>query len=151
VAEGRRSPLRSASRQRKPPRRRARRVSTRLRSFMRPWAASVFIALSPALLFAFGYHNDFNAWAYDTRTCCTRHPETQMLLGIGGYFAAYAENLQFHVIHGLRDFWLWRLVGAVSTALLAVYYLHIVSLRRPPMWTNACLTIALFTLPTMRF
>ncbi|MGB7099342.1 MAG: hypothetical protein WBD95_11345, partial [Xanthobacteraceae bacterium] len=44
-----------------------------------------------------------------------------------------------------------RLVAIVSAALLAVYYRHIVSLRRPPTWQNACLTVAVFTLPTMQF
>ena len=113
--------------------------------------AAIIIALSPALFFSFGYHNDFNAWAYDTHSCCTRHPETRILLSIGRYFGAYAQNLQFWTIHSLTDFWWWRLVGILSTALLAAYYLHIVSRQSPPTWQNACLTVAVFTLPTMQF
>ena len=93
-------------------------------------AAAIFIALSPSLFFSFGYHNDFNAWAYDTHACCTRHPETEVLIIIGRYFGAYAENLQFLDHPRLADFWLWRLVGIISTAMLAIYYLHIVSLRQ---------------------
>ena len=114
-------------------------------------AASIFFALSPSLFFSFGYHNDFNAWAYDTHVCCTRHPETQLLISIGRYFGAYAQNLQFWTIHSLADLWIWRLIGIISAAMLAVYYLYIVSLRRPPTWQNACLTVAVFTLPTMQF
>ena len=114
-------------------------------------AASIFIALSPSLFFSFGYHNDFNAWAYDTHVCCTRHPETQLLISIGRYFGAYAQNLQFWTIYSLADLWIWRLIGIISAAMLAVYYLYIVSLRRPPTWQNACLTVAIFTLPTMQF
>ena len=114
-------------------------------------AAALIVALSPALFFSFGYHNDFNAWAYDTHRCCTRHPETQILMSIGRYFGAYAQNLQFWTIHSLSDLWIWRLVGIISAAALALYYLHIVSLRRPPTWQNACLTVAIFTLPTMQF
>jgi hypothetical protein len=112
---------------------------------------AIIIALSPALFFSFGYHNDFNAWGYDTHACCTSHPETHMLHGIGRYLGAYAENLQFFTIHNLADLWIWRFVGILSVAALAVYYLRIVSLRRPPSWQNALLTIALFTLPTMQF
>ena len=112
---------------------------------------SIIVALSPALLFSFGYHNDFNAWAYDTHSCCTQHPETRILLAIGRYFGAFAQNLQFSTIHSLIDLWWWRLLGILSTALLAVYYLHIISMQRPPTWQNACLTVAVFTLPTMQF
>ena len=72
-------------------------------------------------------------------------------MSIGRYFGAYAQNLQFWTIHSLSDLWIWRLVGIVSAAALALYYLHIVSLRRPPTWQNACLTVAIFTLPTMQF
>jgi hypothetical protein len=113
--------------------------------------ASIFAALSPSLFFSFGYHNDFNAWAYDTHICCTRHPETQLLVSIGRYFGAYAQNLQFWTIHSLADLWIWRLIGIISTAMLALYYLYVVSLRRPPTWQNACLTVAIFSLPTMQF
>lgn len=116
-----------------------------------PVVASIIIALSPSLFFSFGYHNDFNAWAYDTHRCCTSHPETRILLSIGRYFGAYAQNLQFWTIHSLTDLWWWRLVGILSTALLAAYYLSIVSRQRPPTWQNACLTVAVFTLPTMQF
>ena len=111
--------------------------------------ASIIIALSPALFFSFGYHNDFNAWAYDSSQ--TPQPEVYVLFALGRYFGAYAENLQFLTIHSLDDLWRWRLVAIVSAALLAVYYLHIVSMRRPPTWQNACLTVAVFTLPTMQF
>jgi hypothetical protein len=114
-------------------------------------AIAICIALSPALFFSFGYHNDFNAWAYDTRSCCSNHPETEILLAIGRYFGAYAQNLQFTTIHTLHDLWIWRLIGIVSTALLAVYYLYIVSPKRSPTWQNACLSVAIFTLPTMQW
>ena len=113
--------------------------------------ACIIIALSPALFFSFGYHNDFNAWAYDTRSCCTSHPETRILLSIGRYFGAFAQNLQFWTIRSLTSLWWWHLLGIISTAFLAAYYLHIISLRRPPTWQNACLTVAVFTLPTMQF
>lgn len=113
--------------------------------------ACIIVALLPALFFSFGYHNDFNAWAYDTRSCCASHPETRILLGIGRYFGAFAQNLQFWTIRSLTSLWWWRLLGIISTALLATYYLHIVSLRRPPTWQNACLAVAVFTLPTMQF
>ena len=113
--------------------------------------ASIIIALIPALFFSYGYHNDFNAWGYDSHTCCDQHPETRVLLAVGRYFASIAENLQFFTIHNVDDLWLWRLIGILSTAALAAYYLHIVSLGRPPTWLNACLSVALFTLPTMQF
>ncbi len=87
----------------------------------------VCAALSPAS-FLFGYHNDFNAWAYDAQTCCTAHPETQILIAIGRYFGAFAQNFQFLTIKTIHDLWIWRLIGVVSIALLAVYYLRIVSL-----------------------
>jgi hypothetical protein len=125
--------------------------ANRAMTFYGTVAVSIMIALSPSLFFSFGYHNDFNAWAYDVRHCCTYHPETRILVAIGRYFGAYGQNLQFWTIRSLRDLWLWRLVGILSTALLAIYYLHIVSLRRPPTWQNACLTVAVFTLPTMQF
>ena len=112
---------------------------------------SIIFALIPALFFSYGYHNDFNAWGYDSYTCCDQHPETRVLLAVGRYFASIAENLQFFTIHTVDDLWLWRLIGILSTAALAAYYLHIVSLGRPPTWLNACLAVALFTLPTMQF
>ena len=112
---------------------------------------SIIFALIPALFFSYGYHNDFNAWGYDSHTCCDQHPETRVLLAVGRYFASIAENLQFFTIHTVDDLWLWRLIGILSTAALAAYYLHIVSLGRPPTWLNACLAVALFTLPTMQF
>jgi hypothetical protein len=108
-------------------------------------------ALSPALFFSFGYHNDFNAWAYDAQSCCTHHPETVILTAIGRYFGAIAQNLQFLTIRTLHDFWMWRLVGIISTTLLAAYYLHIVSLGRAPTWRDVFLSVAVFTLPTMQF
>ena len=114
-------------------------------------AVSIIIALIPALFFSYGYHNDFNAWAYDSHICCDQHPETRVLLADGRYFASIAENLQFLTIHNLDDLWLWRLIGILSTAALAAYYLHIVSLGRPPSWLNACLSVAVFTLPTMQY
>lgn len=114
-------------------------------------AIAICIALSPALFFTFGYHNDFNAWAYDTHKCCAQHPETEILLAIGRYFGAYAQNLQFTTIHTLHDLWIWRLIGIVSTALLAVYYLYIVSPDASPTWKDACLSVAIFTLPTMQW
>ena len=114
-------------------------------------AAAIMIALSPALFFSFGYANDFNAWAYDTHTCCTHHPETYGLFALGRYFGAFAENLQFWTIHSLADLWVWRLIGILTTVLLASYYLHIVSLRRPPTWPDALLTVAVFVLPTMQY
>lgn len=114
-------------------------------------AGAILIALSPALFFSFGYHNDFNAWGYDTHDCCTSHPETQILVSIGRYFGAFAQNLQFWTIHSLADLWIWRLLGIVSVAVLALCYLYIVSLQRPPTWQNACLTVAIFALPTMQF
>ena len=73
-----------------------------------------------------------------------------MLIDIGRYFGAFAQNLQSFTIHTLDDLWRWRLIGILSTAGLAVYYLYIVSLRRPPSWQNACLSVAVFTLPTMQ-
>ena len=112
-------------------------------------AASIIVALSPGLFFSFGYHNDFNAWLYDSWR--DHHPEMHVLFFLGRYFGAYAEDLQFWTIHSLDDLWIWRLVGILSTALLAIYYLHIVSLRRPPTAQNACLSVAVFTLPTMQF
>ncbi len=112
---------------------------------------SIIFALVPALFFSYGYHNDFNAWGYDSHICCDQHPETRVLLGVGRYFASIAENLQFFTIHTVDDLWAWRLIGILSTAGLAAYYLHIVSLGRPPSWLNACLAVALFTLPTMQF
>ena len=114
-------------------------------------AIAICIALSPALFFSFGYHNDFNAWAYDTHRCCTIHPETHILFAIGRYFGAYAQNLQFVTIRNLHGLWIWRLIGIVSTALLAVYYLYIVSQNGSPTWKDACLSVAIFTLPTMQF
>ena len=78
-------------------------------------------------------------------------PRNAVLLAVGRYFASIAENLQFFTIHTVDDLWLWRLIGILSTAALAAYYLHIVSLGRPPTWLNACLAVALFTLPTMQF
>ena len=114
-------------------------------------AGSIIIALIPALFFSYGYHNDFNAWGYDSHTCCDQHPETRVLLAVGRYLASIAENLQFLTIHNLDDLWLWRLIGIVSTAALAAYYLHIVSLGHRPTWLNACLSVAVFTLPTMQF
>ena len=74
-----------------------------------------------------------------------------MLIDIGRYFGAFAQNLQASTIHTLDDLWWWRLIGILSVAGLASYYLHIVSLRRPPTWQNACLSVAVFTLPTMQF
>ena len=112
-------------------------------------ATSVFIALSPALFFSFGFHNDFNAWLYDSSQ--DPQPEVHILFALGRYFGAFAEDLQFLTIHSLDDLWRWRLVAILSAALLAVYYLHIVSMRRPPTWQNACLTVAVFTLPTIQF
>jgi hypothetical protein len=112
-------------------------------------AASIIIALSPALFFSFGYHNDFNAWVYNPSQ--SPQPEFHILIALGRYFGAIAEDLQFLTIHSLGDLWRWRLVAIISTGLLAVYYLHIVSMRRPPTWQNACLTVAVFTLPTMQF
>src|SRR5579862_8654346 len=58
-------------------------------------AASIIIALIPALFFSYGYHHDFNAWGYNSHTCCDQHPETRVLLAVGRYFASIAENLQF--------------------------------------------------------
>ena len=114
-------------------------------------AAAIIIALSPALFFSFGYHNDYNQWSYDSHTCCTQYPETKMLIYIGRYFGALAQNLQSFTIHTLDDLWRWRLIGILSTAGLACYYLYIISLRRPPTWQNALLSVAVFTLPTMQF
>jgi hypothetical protein len=114
-------------------------------------AAAIIIALSPALFFSFGYHNDYNQWSYDSHTCCTQYPETNMLIDLGRYFGAFAQNLQSFTIHSLDDLWRWRLIGIFSTAVLAIYYLYIVSLRRPPTWQNACMSVAVFTLPTMQF
>ena len=114
-------------------------------------AIAICVALSPALFFSFGYHNDFNAWAYDTHRCCTSHPETKLLVAIGRYFGAYAQNLQFATIHSMHGLWIWRLIGIVSTALLAVYYLYIVSPNGPPTWKDVCLSVAIFTLPTMQW
>ncbi len=114
-------------------------------------AIAIIVALLPALFFSYGYHNDFNAWAYDSHTCCDQHPETRILFANGRYFASIAENLQFYTIRDLDDLWIWRLIGILSTAGLAVFYLYVVSLSRPPTWLNACLSIALFTLPTMQF
>ena len=113
-------------------------------------AAAIIIAMAPALFFSFGYHNDYQQWAYDLHTCCLQYPETNMLIDIGRYFGAFAQNLQSFTIHTLDDLWRWRLIGILSTAVLAIYYLNIVSLRRPPTWQNACLSVAVFTLPTMQ-
>ena len=114
-------------------------------------AAAIILALSPSLFFSFGYHNDYQQWAYDSHTCCLQYPETNMLIDIGRYFGAFAQNLQSFTIHTLDDLWWWRLIGILSVAGLAIYYLYIVSLRRPPTWQNACLSVAVFTLPTMQF
>ena len=114
-------------------------------------AAAIIVAMSPALFFSFGYHNDYQQWAYDLYSCCMQYPETNMLIDIGRYFGAFAQNLQAFTIHTLDDLWWWRLIGILSVAGLASYYLHIVSLRRPPTRQNACLSVAVFTLPTMQF
>ena len=114
-------------------------------------AAAIILALSPGLFFSFGYHNDYQQWAYDSHTCCMQYPETNMLIDLGRYFGAFAQNLQAFTIHTLDDLWRWRLIGILSVAGLASYYLYIVSLRRPPTWENACLSVAVFTLPTMQF
>ena len=114
-------------------------------------AAAIIVAMSPALFFSFGFHNDYNQWSYDSHTCCLQYPETNMLIDIGRYFGAFAQNLQSFTIHTLDDLWRWRLIGILSVAGLAVYYLYIVSLRRPPTWQNACLSVAIFTLPTMQW
>ena len=114
-------------------------------------AGSIIIALSPALFFSFGFHNDYNQWSYDSHTCCTQYPETMTLIYVGRYFGALAQNLQSFTIHTLDDLWRWRLIGILSTAGLASYYLYIVSLRRTPTWQNALLSVAVFTLPTMQF
>ncbi len=112
-------------------------------------AASIIIAMSPVLFFSFGYHNDFNAWLYDSSL--GPQPEMNVLFALGRYLGALGEDLQFLTIHSLAALWGWRLVAILSTVLLATYYLHIVSLRRPPTWQNACLSVAVFTLPTMQF
>ena len=110
---------------------------------------SIIIALSPALFFTFGYHNDFNAWTYDSSR--DPQPEVTTLIALGRYLGALGEDLQFLSIHTIDDLWRWRLVAIVSATLLAAYYLYIVSMRAPPTWQNACLTVAVFTLPTMQF
>jgi hypothetical protein len=114
-------------------------------------AAAIFAALSPALFFSFGFHNDYNAWGYDAQSCCTHHPETLILNAIGRYFGAVAQNLQFLTITNLRSLWIWRLVGIGSAALLALFYLNIVSLGSTPSWEDVFLSCAVFTLPTMQF
>lgn len=111
----------------------------------------IIASLSPALFFSFGFHNDFNGWSYNAQSCCTHHPETLILNAIGRYFGAIAQNFQFLTIHNVGDFWLWRFIGILSTALLASYYLWIISLGRKPNWVNVFLTIVVFTLPTMQF
>lgn len=110
---------------------------------------SIIIALSPAVFFTFGYHNDFNAWLYDSTQ--NPQPEVHVLIALGRYLGALGEDLQFLSIHTIDDLWRWRLVAILSAALLAAYYLYIVSMRSPPTWQNACLTVAVFTLPTMQF
>ena len=114
-------------------------------------AAVIIVALCPSLFFTFGFHNDFNAWTYDTSSCCWSHPETAILMAIGRYFGALAQNIQFMTIHTLADLWMWRLIGIISVAALATYYLKIVSLGHRPTWRDAFLTMAIFTLPTMQF
>jgi hypothetical protein len=114
-------------------------------------AATLIVALCPSLFFTFGFHNDFNAWGYDAARCCSGHPETRILMAIGRYFGAFAQNLQFMTIRSLGSLWAWRLIGIASIAALACFYLRIVSLRWPPEWTDVFLTIAVFTLPTMQF
>lgn len=128
-------------------------ANTELRSAMQyaTVAAVLIVALCPSLFFTFGFHNDFNAWGYDAARCCSGHPETGILVAVGRYFGAFAQNLQFITIRSLASLWAWRLIGIASVAALACFYLRIVSLRRPPEWTDVFLTIAVFTLPTMQF
>jgi hypothetical protein len=114
-------------------------------------AAAIVLAMSPALFFSFGFHNDYNQWSYNSHSCCMGYPETNALIDLGRYFGAFAQNLQSSTIHSLDDLWRWRLIGIFSVAGLAVYYLYIVSVRRPPTWQNAFLSIAIFTLPTMQW
>ena len=114
-------------------------------------AALIIVALCPSLFFTFGFHNDFNAWTYETSSCCWSHPETAILMAIGRYFGALAQNIQFMTIHTLADLWMWRLIGIISVGALATYYLKIVSLGHSPTWRDTFLTVAIFTLPTMQF
>ncbi len=95
-------------------------------------ALPIVVTVSPALFFSFGYHNDYQQWAYDSYSCCMQYPETNMLIDIGRYFGAFAQNLQAFTIHSLDDLWWWRLIGILSVARLASDHLHIVSPPRPP-------------------
>ncbi len=118
-------------------------------------AVLVFLALSPALLFSFGYHNDFWAWAYPAETCCSGHPESAITMATGRWFSAWMLNIQFISINSLEDLWSWRLVNIGTTAMFAMYYLSIVS-RQVDVKISAYpfrdfwLTVGIFTLPTMQ-
>ena len=115
----------------------------------------VFLALSPALLFSFGYHNDFWAWAYPAATFCSGHPESAITMACGRWLAAWVLNIQFMSIDSLADLWRWRLVNITTTALLAMYYLAIVQREfdvktSPYTYRDFWLTVCIFTLPTMQ-
>ena len=58
-------------------------------------AAAIILALSPSLFFSFGYHNDYQQWAYNSHTCCLQYPETNMLIDIGRYFAPSRKIYNF--------------------------------------------------------
>ncbi|MBM3505389.1 MAG: discoidin domain-containing protein [Alphaproteobacteria bacterium] len=77
---------------------------------------------APAAIFEFGYHNDFWAWAYETRYCCTGHPETAESIRIGRPLAAFARNLQFLSLTTFEDLRLWRVIIVATMALNAIYF-----------------------------
>jgi len=82
--------------------------------------AVLYLSFWPYVAFDFGFHNDFEIWAYNNTVCCSGFPETAHLIRIGRFLQAFLQNVYLSFFSDLHSLAYGRALGIGIAALAAL-------------------------------
>src|SRR3990167_1786480 len=110
--------------------------------------ALLFISFSPYLFFDFGFHNDFEVWAYNNKSCCSGHTETAVLIQFGRFLQGFLQNIYMWFFTDLRSLTFGRAFSMAFAAASAIYISIISRKNGMGKLSSAAFGTAIFLLPT---
>lgn len=107
----------------------------------------ICLSFSPYLFFVFGFHNDFEIWAYNNSICCSGFPETNHLIRIGRFLQAFLQNVYLSFFTDLRSLVFGRALGIAFACIGAIMLSLIARKNGMGKLASAAFGAAVFLLP----
>src|SRR3990167_442897 len=107
----------------------------------------LFISYLPYLIYDFGFHNDFEIWAYSNKKCCGWFSETWHLTSIGRFLQAILQNIYLSFFTDLHSLVYGRGLAILFSAIAAILIFSQAKKGGMSNFSSAAFSLGVFLLP----